>query len=223
MQRNGPEYYDHFNADLMAAIPPAAGTVLEIGCGAGRLGSVYKERNPASRYIGAELDASAAAIAAGRLDLVLCGPIEALDLGFLNGQTDCIVYGDVLEHLIDPWAVLKRHVPLLSPRGKMVASIPNVQNWSIIVDLLRGDWTYRDFGLMDRTHIRFFTQNSIATMFEGAGMVVEKVGAVVVEQPSATAVAEGLRSVLEKLGVEFDAFHQRTSVFQYLITAAKAA
>lgn len=223
VQRNGPEYYDHFNADLMAAIPPAAGTVLEIGCGAGRLGSVYKERNPASRYIGVELDASAAAVAAGRLDLVLCGAIEALDLDFLNGQADCIVYGDVLEHLIDPWAVLKRHVALLSPGGRMVASIPNVQNWSIIVDLLRGDWTYRDSGLMDRTHVRFFTLNSIAAMFEGAGMVVEGLAAVVVEQPSATILAEAMRPVLERIGADFDAFHQRSSVFQYLVTAAKAA
>ena len=223
MERNTPEYYDHFNADLYAAIPPAAGTVLEIGCGAGRLGSIYKERNPASRYIGVELDAPAAAVAAGRLDLVLCGAIEALDLDFLSGQADCIVYGDVLEHLVDPWAVLKRHAALLSPTGKMVASIPNVQNWSIIVDLLRGDWTYRDFGLMDRTHVRFFTLNSIVALFEGAGLKVEGLGAVVVEQPSATLLAEMMRPVLEKLGVDVAAFHERASVFQYLVTAAKAA
>jgi SAM-dependent methyltransferase len=223
MERNAPAYYDHFNANLMAAIPPAAGTVLEIGCGAGRLGSVYKEHNPASRYIGVELDASAAAVAAGRLDLVLCGAIEALDLDFLTGQADCIVYGDVLEHLIDPWAVLKRHAALLAPGGKMVASIPNVQNWSVIADLLRGEWTYRDFGLMDRTHVRFFTLNSIAALFQGAGLAVENVGAVVLEQPSATTLAEGLRPTLQMLGVDFDAFHQRTSVFQYLVTAAKAA
>lgn len=223
MQANGDQYYDNVNPNLMAAIPPAAGTVLEIGCGAGRLGSVYKAQNPGARYIGVELEPSVAAIAAERLDLVLCGSIDHLDLAFLNDQADCIVYGDVLEHLLDPWSVLKRHADLLSPNGKMIASVPNVQNWSVILDLLRGNWTYGDSGLLDRTHLRFFTLSSILSMFQDAGLVIEGVSAVIVEQPSATALSEGLRSLLEKIGVEFEVFHQQASAFQYLVTAAKAA
>ncbi len=113
MDSKTPEYYDNINLDLLNGIPLTSQRVLEIGCGAGRLGMEFKKRNPGSSYFGVEIEAPAAAIAASRLDMVLCGSVETIDLGFLNGSLDCIVYGDVLEHLGDPWAVLKSHRALL--------------------------------------------------------------------------------------------------------------
>ena len=70
---------------------------------------------------------------------------------------DCLVFGDVLEHLVDPWAVLARLARLVCDGGQILACIPNVQHYSVIVSLLRGKWDYQDEGLLDRTHLRFFT------------------------------------------------------------------
>ena len=112
--------------------------------------------NPGSAYYGIEIDAAASAVAASRLDRVLCGSVETVDLGFLRNSVDCIVYGDVLEHLIDPWSVLKNHRTLLKNDGRMIACIPNIQHWAVITNLLHGHWPYQTDGLLDITHLRFF-------------------------------------------------------------------
>ena len=223
MEDNAPTYYDNLNEGLLDSIPPGAGLVLEAGCGAGRLGMEYKARNPGSLYYGVEILAPAAAMAATRLDMALCGSIDAVDLSFLAGKVDCIVYGDVLEHLVDPWAVLKTHATLLSPAGKIVACIPNGQHWTILAGLMAGQWTYQDNGLMDRTHLRFFTLQSIVEMFEGAGLAIEKVVGRNVESERASQFFDTLAPALPGLGVDPQAFRQQANVFQYLVTASRAA
>jgi hypothetical protein len=83
---------------------------------------------------------------------------------------DCIVFNDVLEHMIDPWSVLATTRSLLSARGVVVASIPNIRHVSVLLPLLvRGRWSYMEWGVLDRTHLRFFTRRSMISMFEGAG------------------------------------------------------
>jgi SAM-dependent methyltransferase len=222
MDRNHPAYYDNLNEGLLESIPPEAGLVLEIGCGAGRLGMEYKKRNPAGLYYGVEIDAPAAAVAATRLDMALCGSIETLDFSFLAGKLDCVVYGDVLEHLIDPWSVVKKHAALLAPSGKIVACIPNGQHWTILAGLMAGQWTYQENGLMDRTHLRFFTLQSISSMFEGAGLAIEKVIGRTVESDRAAPFFETLGPALKGLGVDPQTFRQQANVFQYLVTASRA-
>ena len=89
----------------------------------------------------------------------------------LRGQRfDCIVCNDVLEHLVDPWDTLKRLHPLIAPGGVMVASLPNMRFMPVLKDfVLKGEWRYVDQGVMDRTHLRFFTRKSMRALFEESG------------------------------------------------------
>ncbi len=169
-------YYDSYNPDLLRFIPPDAKTVLEIGCGEGALCEAYRRVNPGVRWYGVECEREAGdkAWKPGRLDSVLEVEIEgylALN-GTLAEQSDVLILGDILEHLKDPWAVLRRLVGEVNPGGQVLASIPNVQHWTVIRDLLDGKWEYTDSGLMDRTHLRFFTLDSIRKMFADAGLQV---------------------------------------------------
>jgi 2-polyprenyl-3-methyl-5-hydroxy-6-metoxy-1,4-benzoquinol methylase len=221
MQDKPSGYYEGVNVSLLDSIPLDAEIVLEIGCGAGVLGGEYKKKNKTCTYYGAEIDPSAAALAAPRLDKVICGPVESADFSAISGNVDCIVYGDVLEHLIDPWEVLKSHRELLKEGGKVVASIPNIQHWSLLRHLLQGNWVYHDHGLLDRTHLRFFTLNSIYALFSGAGLKVENIIGLHVHQPSVSEFFEQMKPALANLGIDAGDFVQRCGALQYLVSASR--
>lgn len=168
------KYYGNVNLDLLCKMPLNAGRVLEIGCGSARLGHAYKLRSPGSKYFGIELFEEAAKGAIDVLDGVLCADIE-LDSSIakkLAPSFDVLVFGDVLEHLHNPWKVLKDLRQYVEPNGTCVACIPNVAHWSLISGLLQGKWEYADQGLLDQTHLRFFTIESAVEMFHQAGWTV---------------------------------------------------
>lgn len=126
------QYYGNVNQSLLEHIPRQAKFLLEVGCGSGELAKAYKTMNPSGYYIGIELFDQAAELARQHLDRVICGDVEKMSLSeaLLPGeQMDCLIYGDVLEHLRDPWQVLREHVGYLAPGGSVVACIPNVQHW----------------------------------------------------------------------------------------------
>lgn len=122
-----------------------------------------------------EANAAAAAVAATRLDKVIAGRFPE-DVGPEEGPFDCVVFNDVLEHLIDPWEALRLTRPLLSEAGRVVAMIPNIRHVRAVMPLLfRGRWDYADTGLLDRTHLRFFTRATMIDLFETAGYTVKSV------------------------------------------------
>jgi 2-polyprenyl-3-methyl-5-hydroxy-6-metoxy-1,4-benzoquinol methylase len=148
--------------------------VLEIGCGAGELGRLLKERGHI--VAGVELVPEAAEAARRHLDQVVTADVEADGLPFAPGSFDAVIFADVLEHLIDPWRVLRETAALLTPNGCVIASIPNVQNGDVIWRLLRGRWDYRERGILDRGHLRFFALQGIRALFAQAGLTIEHVG-----------------------------------------------
>ncbi|MDP7327791.1 MAG: class I SAM-dependent methyltransferase, partial [Prochlorococcaceae cyanobacterium ETNP7_MAG_30] len=125
-----PGYYQRVNTDLLDRIPLTAETVLEVGCGAGALGAAFKTRQPNVTFWGVEYEEAHANYARKFLDYVICGDVEDLSLILPPlGSVNCIIYGDVLEHLRCPWSLLRRHVKLLADDGVVLACIPNVQHW----------------------------------------------------------------------------------------------
>ena len=152
--------------------------VLEVGCASGVTGKKLKEVLESDQYVGVEISHEAARIAEGNLDRVVVADIERddlADLGLKHGDFDMLVALDILEHLYNPWDTLSNLSGYLKPGGYVVASIPNVQNITIIKDLSGGRWKYLDAGILDATHLRFFTHESISELFAGAGFSVTKI------------------------------------------------
>lgn len=220
-------YYRRLNRPLLQILPVGLGSVLDVGCAAGELGRAYKERHPESRWSGIELDPAAAALAGRVLDHVETGDAEALGDAVPGAPFDALIYADTLEHFRDPAATLTRHLRLLRPGGVVCASLPNIQHWSAILSLIGGRWDYRDEGLFDRTHLRFFTLSTIVEFFRGCGCTVERAEPLV-PRPGApliphwdrhAAFMEELRRLCGSFGLEFDA--RRFLAYQYVVRARR--
>ena len=166
-------YYQFPRPDLMALIPTTANRVLDIGCGSGGFGESLKTRQEAE-VTGIERDPEAAACAKERLDHVILGDVEEMEFHFHENSFDCIVCGDVLEHLCDPVRMLRDVRAYLSPGGLLIASIPNVRHHSVVAALLAGNWSYEPSGLLDDTHLQFFTRRNIDQLFELSGYRISK-------------------------------------------------
>lgn len=214
------DYWDRFNGDLLDLLPPDLGTVLEVGCGSGRLCEEYRRRNPGVSWIGVETNTAAALAAIDRKINVITADIEEpREIGqALDGLgCDALVLGDVLEHLRDPWAALERCVVAIKPGGLLLASIPNVGHMSVVLSLLRGEWEYQDEGIFDATHLRWFTLKSIRKLFADAGLEVFEVrGRQCGFDPAAFAELRRLVKVDEA-----DPFWMQAKTLQYLVRARK--
>jgi len=159
---------------MVPFIPPEAATILDVGCSRGLFGATLRRANPGWRLVGIEPDpdTAAGADAGSSYERVICGSFPD-DLPDAE-NFDCIVFNDVLEHVIDPWDMLRRTQDHLAVGGVVVASIPNVRFVAVVRDLLlRGRWDYADYGVLDRTHLRFFTRRSIYDLFASSGFTVD--------------------------------------------------
>ncbi len=166
------KYSDEPRRDLMQFITVPPQRILEIGCGAGATGAALKQKFQGIEYTGLETEEKIVEIARSRLDRVITANIEKVQLhtfGLNKSYFDLIICGDVLEHLYDPWKTLSLLHDYLKPTGAIILSIPNVQNINNIINLLNGHWTYTENGLLDATHIRFFTLQEIIKMLAGTG------------------------------------------------------
>lgn len=166
-------YADSQRSEMLRFVPASARRILEVGCSVGNFGRILTNELGATVW-GVEPDPAAAKVAAQTLNRVINGHF-GLDVRVdaeLDGEVfDCIVFNDVLEHMVDPYSALALAKDLLTPEGSIVASIPNVRYfdnvWKLVVE---GSWEYADFGILDRTHLRFFTRSSIETLFADAGL-----------------------------------------------------
>ena len=163
--------YENRRPEVAALVPATARRILDLGCSSGALGAALKASRDAE-VVGVEREPAYAADAAARLDRVIRADVEALaaDAGEL-GRFDCLIAADVLEHLVDPWAVLRAFAALLEPGGTAVVSLPNVRHWETFWQLgARGTWPRRTEGIFDRTHLRWFTLADAHELLVQAGL-----------------------------------------------------
>jgi 2-polyprenyl-3-methyl-5-hydroxy-6-metoxy-1,4-benzoquinol methylase len=141
--------------------------VLDAGCSTGYLAQRLQERG--SKVVGLDLDERATEQASRFCESVHVGDVETMELPFEPGSFDAIVCGDLIEHLRDPAAFLRRIRPLLRPGGRVVLSTPNVANWAMRLGLLFGRFRYTEWGILDRTHTHLFTRKTLSECLETAG------------------------------------------------------
>jgi len=161
-------YADSIRREMLSFVPESARMILDVGCSVGYFGEQLKTERSAEVW-GVEIDKEAADIASGRLDRVFNRSFDR-DLQLPEASFDCVVFNDVLEHMVDPYSALTYARELLKKDGCVVASIPNVRYFENVWNLLvKGTWEYTDIGILDRTHLRFFTMKSIRAMFCSLG------------------------------------------------------
>lgn len=172
-------YFANARSDYVEELPPDRSAVLlDVGCGEGATGALARRMDKCGTAYGIELVPQAASVAATVLDDVLVGDCEVLEFPWPKKSIDIVILSEVLEHLRDPWELLRRVQSLLRPSARVFASSPNIAHHRIIRMLLRGRWDLTEFGPMDRTHLRWFTPSSYRRMFEDCGYVVDRVSPV---------------------------------------------
>jgi GT2 family glycosyltransferase/2-polyprenyl-3-methyl-5-hydroxy-6-metoxy-1,4-benzoquinol methylase len=167
-----PDYFEHARPEVVFLVSPEARTILDVGCGSGRLGQALKQRQPCEVW-GLERDPRAVAHARQRLDRVLGVDLGRDDWELPEDYFDTVVCADVLEHLRYPEQVLRCVARALKPSGSLVVSLPNLQHHAVIRNLLDGHFTYESAGLLDEDHVRFFTRNEIEKLLLRCGFDVE--------------------------------------------------
>lgn len=167
--------YDFDRAELLPFLPDASKVLLDVGCGSGAFGRLVRAHRPHMDLWAVEPDQASARSAEDGFDHVIVG--EFPDDRLPAGLFDVVVCADVLEHMAEPEKALRAAAKAVSSSGIMVASIPNVRHWRAVVwPLLRhGTWTYTERGILDRTHLRFFTRRSMRDFFASCGWSVESV------------------------------------------------
>ncbi|WP_215734801.1 class I SAM-dependent methyltransferase [Geobacter grbiciae] len=196
--------------------------VLEVGCAAGSQSKVMKEQFGCS-VTGVEIDADAANEASRYCDKIITGNIESLDMleTFKKEKYDVAIFADVLEHLYDPVAVLIKVSDLLTDDGYLVVSIPNIVHASVVFEMMTGNFTYRNLGLLDEGHIRFFTLNSIVKTLNRAGYLIDCIDRVQCD-PSHTEFNTRPQTKLEKAALGYIiALNIESLTYQYIIRARK--
>jgi len=169
-------YYSLVRHDLIQMIEGNGNKILDVGCGEGQTGWVLKNTGKAREVVGIELNENAAKSAEGKLDKVIHGDVEKLSLPFQAEYFDYVILADVVEHLVDPWQVVKRLSLFLHGEGFLIVSIPNIGYWRVLKDLILFDqWEYQAEGILDKAHLRFFTKRSMIEMMNKTGFEVESI------------------------------------------------
>lgn len=182
---NDKRHNYEYEVDATAATAPANVVrmvgknkrVLEIGCGPGSITKILAEQG-GCQVTGLELDPEAIKKVTPYCTQVMQADLNSSEWpNLLDGMEkfDVLVAADVLEHLYDPWTSLQRMVPLLNPEGYIVISLPHIGHAAVMSCMINGDFEYRDWGLLDRTHIRFFGLKNIEVLFAQANLKIIEV------------------------------------------------
>lgn len=166
--------YSGARPDVVSLVTASPARVLDIGCGAGITAQLIKAKFPVAEVVGLELEPALAQLASEKLDHLVMGSVESpVAVARLRelGPYDLIICADVLEHLQDPWGALGELARLLSLRGQVITSIPNVRHVSTFLSLgLMGRWPRRERGIHDKTHLRFFARRDVLELGQSAGL-----------------------------------------------------
>jgi 2-polyprenyl-3-methyl-5-hydroxy-6-metoxy-1,4-benzoquinol methylase len=209
------------NRELLGLIPPRASRVVEAGCSAGALAREYRAANPDCEYIGIELEPEYAELARRHCSRVVVADLERMSDADLDAlaPADCWVFGDVLEHLVDPWRLLARLAPRLRADGCVVACIPNMQHWSVVARLVTGNLHYEDEGLLDRTHLRWFTRTTAVELFRGTGYRIAFLAGRRFNEPQGTEASAAICRLAASLGVDPQEAARDAAALQWLVKA----
>jgi len=212
------------NPDLLGLIPRNASSVIEVGCSSGALAREYKKVNPGCRYVGIELVPEYAELARRHCDEVIVSDIEVLDAAFFERTPayQCWIFGDSLEHLRDPWLLLSKIRAAVPKEGCVVACIPNAQHWSVQVRLSCGEFRYEESGLLDRTHLRWFTRMTIIEMFHAARFTIAEGLPRVFDEPNREKVLPAIRALAASIGADADMAVNDALPLQYVVRAVPA-
>lgn len=169
------EYYTNFQKHLLDLAPKTYKRVLDVGCGEGK-SAYYLKENGATYVAGVEINSQAASVARVIMDDVWEGSVEEI-IPFQQGQFDLIICSDILEHLVNPWKVLELLKTILAADGYLLASIPNLRYAPVLYELLiKGLFRYTTSGVLDSTHLRFFTRSTMKSMIEESSFEIVRWG-----------------------------------------------
>lgn len=165
-------YYNSVREDMLKYLPANAERVLEFGCGTGGFSALVKDKMGTESWA-VEIDEESAQTAAKKLDKVINSDAHNAIDKLPDSYFDCIIFFDILEHLVDPYSLLTSVKKKLTKNGVIVISIPNIRFYRHLVDfIIHGNWDYKDEGILDKTHLRFFTRKSLVKMFDNLGFKI---------------------------------------------------
>lgn len=161
--------------EIVDLVPRHSKYVLDVGCGRGLAGAAIKAKTCGKVY-GIELDIIAASSAKTLLDEVFIGDVNDFFNAEPTQKYDCIIFADILEHLIDPWNVLTLSRQFLSEHGIVILSIPNIRYYTTFYYLFfKAEWPYHESGIHDKTHLRFFTRTNCIQLINSSGFKVQQI------------------------------------------------
>ncbi len=162
-------YYEEPRSEMLAFAPKTSNLILDVGCSTGLFGKILKNKLQASVH-GIEINESLKEAASKNIDEIFIGDVFDGIKHFSKNKYDSIFFNDVLEHFVSPDEVLSKIRPILSENGVVIASIPNIRYFRTLKSLLFDrDFKYEESGILDSTHLRFFTEKSMARLFENSG------------------------------------------------------
>lgn len=216
--------HDAHNPDLLKFIPLSSRKIIEIGCSSGALAREFKASSADCEWLGLDIDESYTKLARRYCDDTIAMDIESAAPAFFDAQADrdCWIFGDTLEHLKDPWKILNQIRAVLPKDGCIVACIPNAQHWSVIAKLSIGDFRYEDSGLLDKTHLRWFTKKTIIELFASSGFKIVAGFPRVFAEPSRDRILPMIGEIAKACGTDPNVAMGDATPLQYVVRAELA-